>query len=492
MKLRHAPLPSRCCATLPEACRNGHNDCIRRFLRRQHGPTLSMDDAEPPLVIAAGAGDILALAMLLEMGHSVYACGRFELSAFEHAARNAHESCLEVLLNHIRGVERDSAISTMLASALLSAADAHSPPCVRLLLDANVAPDAIGEASMPALCRSALCGHVLVVQELLRAGADVNWQSRAGHTALELVCIHHHQPASLRPEHESHVETALVLASYGARRRTAKGESVRDMAMCSGNVELADWLARTDEWSTPLHYVGLFPSRTAPSPERTLALLREGADICAARRPGAPSPLSLAKARQARFHSSGLQGTCVELVLLAARPWSRRTHHLFPRPARLLAGALLAIGRELAARGGPGGGFGPLLDIWEQFVIPMTVSREYAPPSTPPVLPSSPPAPVAARDRVRAKPEGALPSTLQWMLASSPSRMDVDASAGLCALPSYLALLSGRLHGEPSRGGGEPVGRGSHRSGMLPEFTFRPPQPEVLPRERLLAAVSSY
>ena len=56
----------------------------------------------------------------------------------------------------------------------------------------------------------------------------------------------------------------------------------------------------------------------------------------------------------------------------ASRPWSKRTHALFPRAARERAADLLVIGRQLSRACG-GAALG---DVWFHQVMPFAVSRK--------------------------------------------------------------------------------------------------------------------
>ena len=140
------------------------------------------------------------------------------------------------------------------------------------------------------------------------------------------------------------------------------------------------------------------------APERTFALLRDGADIHAeATYPFGATPLSFAQApgEAARpdIHRADLHGFAARawhhaahnalLVLEAAKPWSRETHEYFPTPARARVAELLRV-EQLIRRGktmykadgvlvdyaNPG-----FADVFKAFVIPHAVGRDYQPPS---------------------------------------------------------------------------------------------------------------
>ena len=64
------------------------------------------------------------------------------------------------------------------------------------------------------------------------------------------------------------------------------------------------------------------------------------------------------------------EGTAAFLVLEAAKPWSRKTHRLFPAPARKRAVELRWVVKHLPIT----------LEVWEAFVVPHEVARDYKPP----------------------------------------------------------------------------------------------------------------
>ena len=131
-----------------------------------------------------------------------------------------------------------------------------------------------------------------------------------------------------------------LLSSYGASRIISfaanQFETLANIATRLGHHELAAWLRATRNW-TPLHHLE-FLTR-----ERTRALLRDGADIHAEVKPFGVTPLSIAQDLEAAarpvIHRAFLHGFDeilapgihnALLVLEAAKPWSRKTHHALP------------------------------------------------------------------------------------------------------------------------------------------------------------------
>ena len=125
-------------------------------------------------------------------------------------------------------------------------------------------------------------------------------------------------------------------------------------------------------------------------------MLRDGADIHAEVKPFGVTPLSIAQdlAAAARpvIQRAFLHGFAeilapgvhnALLVLEAAKPWSRKTHTLFPAPARARAADLMraASGSLLPSD------FPIPFELWETFVMPHAVTRDYKPPPPPPPPP---------------------------------------------------------------------------------------------------------
>ena len=197
-----------------------------------------------------------------------------------------------------------------------------------------------------------------------------------------------------------------LLSSYSASRTISfltYSESAEQVATRLGHHEIAAWLHATRNW-TRLHHVEFL------SEERTRALLRDGGDIHAEVKPYGVTPLSIAQDVEAAarpvIHRAFLHGFDeilapgihnALLVLEAAKPWSRQTHHLFPAPARARAAELMRVAQAIK-RGKAAyeqttrrlrGGYktdgiridfahpGAVADAFEFFVVPREVTRDY-------------------------------------------------------------------------------------------------------------------
>ena len=89
-----------------------------------------------------------------------------------------------------------------------------------------------------------------------------------------------------------------------------------------------------------------------------------------------PTPLAIAKVALAQGKAKA--GSAAFLILAASKPWSRKTHDLYPAPARARAVELMLIG-ELLSREERFAAYGPqaVVDAWMTFVVPQAVSRNH-------------------------------------------------------------------------------------------------------------------
>ena len=155
----------------------------------------------------------------------------------------------------------------------------------------------------------------------------------------------------------------------GAGNDTAEG-----VAEEMGHDELLAWLQRTRDFTTPLHHLELL------SAARARELLRAGAALGARARPGAPSPLELARqlllqpqpaAAAANDAAAGREAA--RLVVSAAQPWSPQTHELWPARGRARAEALVRLGWRLSSTDRSPGPFGneaqSIMDAWRGLVM---------------------------------------------------------------------------------------------------------------------------
>ena len=232
---------------------------------------------------------------------------------------------------------------------------------VTKLIEANADVNQAREAGATPLYIACVNGHTDVVTTLLAANTDVNQAKNNGFTPLFIACYH------------GHLGCVQLLSSYSASRTfTINGNdtTAETVATAAGHFDIANWLSRSRRWSE-LHHLKVL------TPERTLALLRDDfEDIHRAAGPGGPTPLWIADALAAKGEAA--EGTAAFLVLQAAKPWSRKTHKYFPAPARARAAELLRVGQWFKRLPSD---FPIQFEVWEVFVMPHMVTRDYKPPT---------------------------------------------------------------------------------------------------------------
>ena len=197
------------------------------------------------------------------------------------------------------------------------------------------------------------CGRVDEIKSMLKAKeVHVDARDAEGCTPLCRAC------------ESGCLPVVQALSAHGARRA-----SVRDGAgglfaeeAAEHHPEVLAWLQRSRAWVTALHHAPVLEEADV------LELLRSGADVHA-RRYGmcnAPSPLDVAL-------QVGDSCAAARLIVEASRPWSPKTHRMFPQAARARAVELVRIGHQLAVTfcaDAPGA----LLDAW-LIVIQLSVRR---------------------------------------------------------------------------------------------------------------------
>lgn len=306
-----------------------------------------------------------------------------------HASRCGHrEVCRLLLAAGADANELDDHGST----PLMWASDYGRPEIVEVLLsdpslvDVDCPDRRMGRTALHA---AAVCGHLDIVELLLASGAATDRTDHDGRTPLHLAADYNdvriaaalleagakpdrHEPHTLGLLHfgamQGYMELVQLLCAFGAVRQ---GFEAEEAERC-GHPELAAWLAATADCTTQLHYLELVP------PARARDLLRDGADVFAARSPGAVSPLSRALEMDARGEAAA--GSTAWLVLRAAElgkkvvtgPWSRHSHLFFPEPARARAVDLLWLGTWTV------GGRSLPMEVWVDCVLPHAVPGKTA------------------------------------------------------------------------------------------------------------------
>mmetsp|Transcript_11434 Transcript_11434/g.21613 ORF Transcript_11434/g.21613 Transcript_11434/m.21613 type:complete len:275 (+) Transcript_11434:70-894(+) len=200
---------------------------------------------------------------------------------------------------------------------------------------------------------AAMHGHADCVALLLESGSFmVGDRDQTGATAMAYAC------------ENGHLRVVQLLSSYGAQRSHLRECSYFAFEAAAAHAPVLEWLAKTKDWCSPLHHASLLPS------SRVISLLRSGASLHKRKRDPTRtciSPLELAASCEGEA-SAGCQ-----LVVEASRPWSVRTHHLFPLTARKDAATLIFVGYAVARCQSCQGR--QLLDVWRHCIMPLVIER---------------------------------------------------------------------------------------------------------------------
>ncbi|KAK9828865.1 hypothetical protein WJX72_002461 [[Myrmecia] bisecta] len=163
------------------AAQLGRQDMCRHLLDEAHVDVNAQDEAgETPLSLAAGAGQLPTVMMLLDHNADVSRCAPGGAAPIHRAATSGSTEVLEALLAAGADVEAPSTPGT----PLLWAAGSGKSDCVKALLAAGADPHATGDANVGTVLMATATGSTDVVNALLAAGANPNHAANGGVTAL--------------------------------------------------------------------------------------------------------------------------------------------------------------------------------------------------------------------------------------------------------------------------------------------------------------------
>ena len=149
-------------------------------------PGASLEETEPEkhqtaLIIAARAGKVHSLELLLHMSANPNTRMSGGATAVYVAAQEGRQRCVQLLVRHGANVEVRTSTGSF---PLFIAARQDRRDCVNLLLRANADPNAALPNGTTPLMIAVHEGHLRVATTLLQAGADVNARCDDGATAL--------------------------------------------------------------------------------------------------------------------------------------------------------------------------------------------------------------------------------------------------------------------------------------------------------------------
>ena len=355
-----------------------------------------------PLLLACAQGNldlVRALVPKVAAERGLERTGDGGYTPFMAACALGHVDVVRLLLG-LEGVDMN-AVDHMGRTPVMAACGRGHLPVVKLLArhpDVDLERKNLHGGN--ALMFAAAHGRFAVVKFLIAAGVSLEESDDSGYTAFMLAC------------HRGHAQIVQFLAAYGAARTNSSCDGYA-LLRANGNQRLLAWLEATTGWSSPLYYAPWL------GPERTLKLLRSGADIHERSDSASPVRAGDATSRSDRdkppsadpvggegsnervttpfeiaerylSESRGLltegeaealnlhrhcRDAC-QLVLLATRPWSRETRHLFPRRARARVRDLQVIARQIGNAPVNHQHAHALWDTWNSRVMAFAIGRE--------------------------------------------------------------------------------------------------------------------
>lgn len=337
------PYPSNMSA-LAIASMYNRSSVVDTLLRHQADVNAVCNNGQTPLMLACAHGCVRCVDLLCTARGQMDARSATNgTTALMEASRYGWSGCVSSLLEAGARVDLVQSGGERYTALAFAAARGYDV-CVNFLLRAGANPDQRIASGSTSLLLAAQNGHVKAVELLIGADADVHASTR-GQSALMLAI------------RANHLQTIRMLMSRGAH--TSIEHSTVHLLTMYVSTDTRKWIVRAMQWHTDLHFVDV------NLPDRTRTLLRAGADVYAARYPGAPTPVDVAR-------TSNLASA--RLVLRAAEPWSPSTHDLFPVTARSLACELLRLGMLLANSHVPGTEMA-FCDVWVHEVMPRVVCR---------------------------------------------------------------------------------------------------------------------
>jgi ankyrin repeat protein len=147
------------------------------------GPEVTLEKTDPPLVAAAGSGDLPRVVALLEARTDADTRDLCQWTPLMKAALYGHTEVARQLL--AAGAQPELADTGGYTALMLAASNNHHET-VRLLLDHGAALDRVEvTGGVNALIWAAKRGHLETVRVLLTAGARTDLRDREGRSALD-------------------------------------------------------------------------------------------------------------------------------------------------------------------------------------------------------------------------------------------------------------------------------------------------------------------
>ena len=324
-------------------CKEGNWEGVRELLALNASVEQVDGHGRTALYHACRQGHMECAQLLIEAGGSINQSTHKGNTPLLAACHHGHTPCAELLLE--TGAQADHADNDGYTPLLISSRQGFYD-CAKLLLEKQASVDRAMNGGFTPLFAACNQGHARCVSLLLDARATVDKATAHGTTPM------------LTATQLGHLNCVRLLSMHGARRTAPAHGNLEQNASTRGHQHVADWLANSCEWSTPLHHLDVFDAleldrttgvdcRIVPA-GRARQLLREGADLHACvQRPPPPhgdgtcgvTPLQVAQQLLPHGGVAPTNGTkaaasAAQLVLWAAQPWSPETHEFFPGHAK--------------------------------------------------------------------------------------------------------------------------------------------------------------
>jgi hypothetical protein len=196
------------------------NRCALTSVRDPKGVT--------PLILAAQKGNVKVLCKLLTLGANVAECSSNGSTALLQAAHFGHRDIVQTILTWTNNNPHSSSIlasslvempNSNMTTPLMRAAQEGHVGIVDDLLRVGANPNRINHGRMAALTLASQRGHVKVCQSLIKAGADLDARTHQDSTSLLLACK------------RGHVNVVRLLVSSGCELwiKDSRGRTARDV-----------------------------------------------------------------------------------------------------------------------------------------------------------------------------------------------------------------------------------------------------------------------
>jgi ankyrin repeat protein/tetratricopeptide (TPR) repeat protein len=242
------------------ACKEGYADIVHMLLGRG-AEVDALAVGMTPLYAAASMGHEEVVQILLEHNAGTQFEAPGSLTALEAAVKEGHEKVIKAILDHEAGKGSVGDESEDLSTSLLSASKAGALMIIQKLLRSGADIEARGSRSSTPLITAASRGYLEVVSLLLKNGAKIDAKQEDGRTALYFAArrgydtvvqelIEHGAHPECAPEDKRKLRSSRT--PLCAASRYGHGQVVWLLLAIDAKIEAAD-----ADGSRPLHFAAI-------------------------------------------------------------------------------------------------------------------------------------------------------------------------------------------------------------------------------------------